>query len=361
MDCLVVTPHRLGIPEMAERIGQEWEEIGHTVEYTFARGEAARLGPVTIGMPGIAVWWYRTLKTIASAHEKYDLIWTHQPVAPVLPTSEEAFWDKVVATMHTTLGREYELVREGVYPRRLLPYYWFAKTLEARFHRTLACLDATGPHYTVVSPHIRNELSGFGADRATYIPNGVFTPVRTFEPIRPHYDIPDDATVVFNVGSLTAQKRPKTFANCMRAVTDERDSTYVVMAGDGPYRDAVKSYESDHFQLVGYVSDDEKWRWFADADIFASLSAYEGMPVATTEALSFDLPVILSEIPAHEHLFETYKPTGRLVSDSINEIIAAISEVQDEKSSVTLPTWQEAATHYPQLIEGAQDSSSHSR
>jgi hypothetical protein len=122
MNCLVVTPHRLGIREMAERVGGEWERMGHNVEYVLAKGAAARVGPITVGVPGIAVWWYRTLREIADEHHKYDLIWTHQPVAPLLPTDDGTFWAKVVSTIHTTLDREYELVNEGVYPRRLGPF-----------------------------------------------------------------------------------------------------------------------------------------------------------------------------------------------------------------------------------------------
>ena len=62
------------------------------------------------------------------------------------------------------------------------------------------------------------------------------------------------------------------------------------------------------------MSDDEKWRWFADADVFASLSAYEGLPVATLEALSFGCPVVLSDILAHRAVIEEYDATGRCVA-----------------------------------------------
>lgn len=352
MHCLVLTPHRLGIREMAERVGEEWEQMGHDVEYILAKGAAARLGPLTIGVPGIAVWWYRTLRDIAADHHEYDLIWTHQPVAPALPTTDETFWNKVVATIHTTLGREYELVHEGIYPKRLLPYYWLAKMTEARFHRKLSSLDATDPHYTVVSPHLNAEIKPFGVNRTTCIPNGILTPTdRMFEPIRSAYSIPEDATLVFNIGSLTNQKRPVRFAELMRTVTDELDDTYVVMAGDGPRREAVEAHTSERFCVRGYVSDEEKWRWFADADVFASLSAYEGMPVATAEALSFGLPVVLSDIPSHQHLLETYATTGTLVDDDTDEIAAAINKLEGNRSVVSLPTWREVAEQYLDLVQ----------
>jgi|GEM_PF-3936049 len=351
MNCLVVTPHRLGIPEMAKRIGAEWEAMGHEVEYILADGEAARVGPVTVGAPGIALWWYGTLKEIASDHSQYDLIWTHQPIFPRLPSADESFWNKVVATIHTTLGREYELTRSGVYPQKLAPYYWVAKTIEARSHGNLTGLGYDGPHYTVVSPHLRSEIEPFGIEESAYVPNGVFTPEREkFDRIRGKYDIPRDATVVFNVGSLTQQKRADRFARYMNEVSESLEDTYIVMAGDGPLREEVELYASDRFRPLGYVSDEEKWRWFADADVFASLSAYEGMPVATAEALSFDLPVVLSDIPSHRHLVESYGATGELVSDHVDDIANAITTYRDHESNVTLPVWEEVADQYLDLV-----------
>jgi glycosyltransferase involved in cell wall biosynthesis len=161
---------------------------------------------------------------------------------------------------------------------------------------------------------------------------------RTFDPIRGEHDIPEEVTVVFNIGSLTNQKWPVRFAELMRTVTDDLDDTYVVVAGDGPRRDAVEAYTSERLRVLGYVSDEEKWRWFADADVFASLSAYEGMPVATAEALLFGLPVILFDIQAHRHLLEEYNATGALVADDSDEIATAIEMLQNKRSPVSLPT-----------------------
>lgn len=351
MDCLVVTPHRLGIREMAERIGEEWEKMGHDVEYILAKGAAARIGPVTIGVPGIALWWYRTLKEIANDHDDYDFIWTHQPVTPALPTTEEAFWNKTVATIHTTLRHEYKLVREGVYPKRLQPYYWLAKTAEARFHCELTAFGATGPRYTVVSPHLNREIEPFGITKTNYIPNGILTPTnRTFDPIRSEYDIPENATVVFNIGSLTNQKRPARFAELMQTVTELLDDTYVVMAGDGPHREVVEGYTTERFRVLGFISEEEKWQWFADAGIFASLSGYEGMPIATAEALSFGLPIVLSDIPSHRHLLEEYDATGTLVNDDTSEIVTAIKRLRGERSTVSLPTWRNVAEQYLDIL-----------
>ena len=111
-------------------------------------------------------------------------------------------------------------------------------------------------------------------------------------------------------------------------------------------------------RVLGYVSDDEKWRWFADADVFASLSAYEGLPVATLEALSFGCPVVLSDIPAHRAVIEEYDATGQCVTPA--DAGAAIEAVVGRSVDVELPSWRESAEVYLGLVENAAVRSSNS-
>jgi len=359
MKCAVLTPNRYGIREVAERVGRAWEEAGHDVEFILARGEAARIGPLTVGMPGIALWWYRRLGELADRRDEFDLVWTHQPVAPRLPTRDPDFWMNVVVTFHTTLHREYELARDGIYPRHLQPYYWLVETLESRFYRQLQGLDGSGPQYTVISPHLTAETEAFGIDpeATTHIPNGLFTPDRAeYRPIRGDYGIPDDATLVFNVGSLTAQKRPVEFARVMHAVTAEHDDIYCVVAGKGPLGDRVRELASERLLAPGYISDEEKWRWFSDADVFGSLAAYEGMPVATLEALAFGVPVFLSDIPAHRNVVDRHETTGQLVEPRPEDVERAIRALAGQSATVSVPDWRDIAASYLALAGGDNDA-----
>ena len=194
-----------------------------------------------------------------------------------------------------------------------------------------------------------------GVTESRYIPNGVFTPdITTLEPIRHEYGIPDDATVIFNVGSLTTQKRPGLFAEVMSDAVERLENVYCLMAGTGSYEDAVSRHRSERFKPLGYISEEEKWRWFADADMFASLSAYEGMPVASAEALSFGLPLLLSDIPAHRHLLSEYDATGELVDASVNQVVTAINRLRGRRTHVDLPTWEEVAKRYMEVAVSSQ-------
>lgn len=345
MNCLVLTPHRYGIREVAERVGQEWEQTGHAVDYRLPDGAAARVGGVTVGMPGIARWWQKQLRDLARTGGTYDLIWMHQPVSPTVPNS--SFWGRTILTFHTTEIAEYRLARDGVYSRRRLPYLWFTSRLERWFYSRLESTAGEGPTYTVVSPQLREEIDSFGVSDAVCVPNGLSTPERDgLDPIRAEFDVPADATVVFSIGSHTPQKRPVLCARYLDALCRSRPDVHAVIAGDGPLHDAVTdAAASERVHVRGYISDREKWRWFADADIFASLSAYEGMPVAALEALSFGVPVLLSDIPAHRALLE-HDEGGRLVDDSPAAVEDAVAELRDNDVRTSLPGWDEVADAY---------------
>lgn len=358
MNCLVAAPHSHGIREVALRVGTEWENAGHDVTYLvpdLPEGHPARIGGVTIGVPGIALWWYRTLRRLARTGDRYDLIWTHQPITPFLPTADPTFWERVVVTFHTTEQHRYRLARAGIYPTTRLPYHWLTKTVEAAFYRRLERLDGPGPHYTVVAPQLREEIGPLGIDRAEYVPNGVFTPDRDqeeFASIRAEYGIPEDATLAFNIGSLTAMKRPALLARMMRAVIHSphrNKDLYCVIAGDGPFADDAAEYATERVKMVGRVSEEDKWRWFNDADVFVSLSAYEGMPVATLEALSFGLPVVLSDIPAHREVIESHDATGETVANA-DELLTAIDRLAGRRADVSLPDWNDIAASYLELV-----------
>lgn len=357
MNCLVLTPHRYGIKEVAERVGSEWERMGHSVDYRLPDGAAARIGGVTVGVPGIARWWQKQFQELARSGDEYDLIWTHQPLSPTVPGS--SFWERTIVTFHTTEIAEYQLAREGVYSRRRLPYLWFTSRLERWFYRRLDGTVSRDPTYTVVSPHLRDEIESFGVTDAAYVPNGLARPdADSFASIREEFGIPEDDTLVFNIGSHTPQKRPVLCARLLNELCASTGGIHAVIAGDGPLNDAVRDAATcGRVHVPGYVADEEKWRWFDTADVFVSLSAYEGMPVAALEALSFDVPVVLSDIPAHRTILDRHDGSGRVVGDSVSSIRKAISELAQRDVSVSLPSWEEVAQKYLAVHAGEASES----
>ncbi len=67
-------------------------------------------------------------------------------------------------------------------------------------------------------------------------------------------------------------------------------------------------------RIVEYVSDKVLNDYYQLADLFVYLSEYEGFGIPPLEAMSYDLPVVLSRAPAMSEIFEG----AALFVDSIN-------------------------------------------
>ena len=73
------------------------------------------------------------------------------------------------------------------------------------------------------------------------------------------------------------------------------------------------SGKTDGVVLTGYVSGKPMRELYSNAALFVLPSYYEGMPIALLEAMSYDLDVVVSDIPANKELDlpeECYFKTG---------------------------------------------------
>ena len=76
--------------------------------------------------------------------------------------------------------------------------------------------------------------------------------------------------------------------------------------------------------------------------------------IATLEALSFGLPVVLSDIPAHRAVVEEYDATGECVppeSEAVKAAIDRIDRYENAHANVSLPEWDEVAKDYLELVD----------
>jgi glycosyltransferase involved in cell wall biosynthesis len=100
------------------------------------------------------------------------------------------------------------------------------------------------------------------------------------------------------VGSLIPRKNVATIINAF-CVDGEQDSLLFV-AGDGFERKELKSIAGNNVKFLGDVSNIAEYLQISDCFISASLS--EGLPNTVLEAMSCNLPLLLSDIPPHKEL-----------------------------------------------------------
>ncbi|WP_417883271.1 glycosyltransferase family 4 protein [Vibrio rumoiensis] len=105
----------------------------------------------------------------------------------------------------------------------------------------------------------------------------------------------------------------------------------LVLVGDNDhptdYSEALKAdaRNTEGVVLTGFLSGDELQSIFSQADTFVLPSFSEGLPIALLEAMSFSLPVIVSDIPANKavHLPDScYFPCGD--SQRLAEMLRAL-------------------------------------
>ena len=114
--------------------------------------------------------------------------------------------------------------------------------------------------------------------------------------------VPDEAPLVMYAGRFAAPKNPQVLGEVFASVLRARPDAWGLLCGEGPDLATVREILRragvlDRCVLPGYRED--LWRWMKSADVFVSLSVYEGRPNVVQEALRCGAPSVITDIPAH--------------------------------------------------------------
>ena len=146
------------------------------------------------------------------------------------------------------------------------------------------------------------------ASRRCLVLNGVstdhFCPVdlETKQKLRDSLGIPRDALVLGTLGRFSYQKDPYTLHRAFLACAEKIPDLHLVHVGRGDLRDEIVQFARDHaydrrVTWIEYLRDPVKF--YQAVDGFILSSRYEGLSLAVLEALSADLPLILSDAPGN--------------------------------------------------------------
>ncbi|SCY57349.1 Glycosyltransferase involved in cell wall bisynthesis [Microvirga guangxiensis] len=109
------------------------------------------------------------------------------------------------------------------------------------------------------------------------------------------------------LGRLVGLKRHVMMIEALSRVRDTLPDAHLAIAGDGPERETLAACIDrlnlgSHVTLLGSIND--VGEFLSQADIFVSMSSYEGLPVSVLEAMSWGLPVIISDVPGHRDVVQ---------------------------------------------------------
>lgn len=237
-----------------------------------------------------------------SRHRKdYDILHIHAVGPSLFSYAARRLGFRSVVTNH---GPEYERQKWGAIAKCVL-------RLSERVGTRYAYL------VIAVSNHIKNMLFEKYKSVAAYIPNGVNIP--DLEP-------PGDTLTAFNlkpgryflsVGRLVPEKG---FHDLIEAFVKLDTDWKLAIVGDADHEDRYSinlKKRADQFDgviMTGFQKGRGLKELYSNAGLFVLPSYHEGLPIVALEAMSYNLPMLLSDIPANKEVAlpeETF-PVGNI-------------------------------------------------
>lgn len=143
-----------------------------------------------------------------------------------------------------------------------------------------------------------SEYCLYDDNRIDVIPNGVKIPEIEKKVKFNKYDLENKKYILF-MGRIDPIKGIEYLITAFNNISRDYSDVLLVIAGDGYYRDYLKSIIKTNRQIVflGHVSDEtEKHSLYRNCEMLVLPSIYEAMPMVILEAMSYAKPVIASRV-----------------------------------------------------------------
>jgi glycogen(starch) synthase len=141
-------------------------------------------------------------------------------------------------------------------------------------------------------------------DKIRILPNGVDIEQLSVDgdvsDFRLRYAVPDQRIICF-VGRLVREKGVDTLIEAAPAVLSRHPEVKFVIAGNGPYEDALRRMTWDRglyekVQFAGYVDKQTRNKLYKASDIAVFPSFYEPFGIVALEAMAARVPVVVSDV-----------------------------------------------------------------
>ena len=190
---------------------------------------------------------------------------------------------------------------------------WAARRVLARLRTWDRAASARVRHFVAISDYIAERIGRcYGREAAVIYPPVDLTS-RSASPI--------ERRAYVTVSRLVPYKRIDAIAAAFRSLPERE----LVIIGEGPERKRIEQAGGQNVRLLGYVPDDERDRWLAQARAFV-FAAEEDFGIAPLEAQACGTPVIAFARGGSAETIrglDTVAPTGVLFAEQTPSAIAA--------------------------------------
>jgi len=286
---------------ITSKYGRERESEGHVIRLGtgWAAPTNGSIGRVTLGLR------FKQQARELLARHPFDILHFHEPLVPFLsPTMLDASQTVNIGTFHAFGG--------------FSPSYWIGQ----RFAGGLADkLDGR----IAVSGAARHFINRYFPGDYRIIPNGV--DLDHFTGAQPYEELRDGTLNLLFVGRFEERKGLIDLLKAYHRLRKRKVDARLLVVGDGPkrreYRRFVGLRGIRDVEWLGRVSDDEKVRYFASADIFcAPNTGQESFGIVLLEAMAAGVPIVASDIHGFKRVVER-NVQGLLVEPKNHRALAA--------------------------------------
>jgi phosphatidylinositol alpha-mannosyltransferase len=268
---------------ITSKYGKERTTEGHVIRlgtgYAFPANGS--MGRVTLS------WRFKERARELLAEHRFDVLHFHEPLVPFLsPTVLDQSDTVNVATFHAFGG--------------FSPSYWVGKYFA---HRLVEKLDGR----IAVSGAARHFISTYFPGDYTIIPNGV--EIDRYADAEPFEELRDGTINILFVGRFEERKGLIHLLKAYHRLRKRHVDARLLVVGTGPkareYRRYVGLRQIRDVEFLGRVSDEDKARYFASADIFcAPATGQESFGIVLLEAMAAGVPIVASDIHGYKNVVQ---------------------------------------------------------
>ena len=260
---------------ITSKYGKQTEDEGHIIRLGtgWAFPANGSVGRVTLG------WRFKEQARELLEEQSFDILHFHEPFVPFLSLVVLGLSSSVnVATFHAFGG--------------FSPSYWIGSRFAGQLARPLHGRIA-------VSSAARHFIARYFPGEYRIIPNGVL--IERFADAQPYEELRDGTLNILFVGRLEERKGLIHLLRAYHRLRKRHVDARLLVAGAGPkmreYRRFAGLRGIRDVEFLGRVSDEEKARYFASADIFcAPNTGQESFGIVLLEAMAAGVPLVASDI-----------------------------------------------------------------
>lgn len=194
-------------------------------------------------------------------------------------------------------------------------------------------------------------------DKSAWIPNGVENPIKSTSTDYINSLGLQPQQYLLTVGRMTQEKGFDYLIDAYKEL--KSTNCKLVIAGSADHETAfskkvVENAKANNVVLTGFVTGEDLNQLFTHARLFILPSFHEGLPIALLEAMSYDLEVLVSDIPANKSVnlpedcyFETgnKEALARKLEERIN------SEYKNPEYNMDAYNWDKIAEQVYRLYK----------